>query len=218
MITTAKKKLAIFVFTISFAIPAFLAAGDKQITPEYLDTLTVEQLKALPDYRIPLNQRMNSSMLENKTAAELKLLRNSIFAQYGREFKTKYIRNYFLSRSWYKPGKFSDSMLTSNDKINVRLVQIKESENITYTDNMVMGAKKCKYFENKTDTDSQYKIEFSDDHTLKFIEVIFYYGEEEVYEYNGAWRISNGNIEFKKSENDNWRQLHFLIPSRQCFP
>ena len=217
MYNNSKKKITLFIIAISISIPAFIVAGDERLTKEYLESQTFEKLKKLPDYRIPLNKYMDVEILENKNEIELRLLRNSIYAQYGREFKTKYIKNYFFSRTWYKPGNFTDSMLTSIDKINVQLVQIKESESTTYTDSMVVGAKNCKYFEFRTDQDSQHKIEFYKDHTLKYTEVNLCYGEEEVYEYDGLWRISNGIIEIKKTGNDDWRQLYFLISSRKSF-
>ncbi|MES0489357.1 MAG: YARHG domain-containing protein [Leptospirales bacterium] len=214
---TQKKKNPFIVFVIFITISACLVAGEKRLTKEYLETQSAEKLKKLPDYRITLNQHMNTTILKNKNAVELSLYRNSIYAQYGREFKTKSIRNYFFSRAWYKPAKFSDSMLTPIDKINVRLVQIKETENVSYTDAMVIAAKTCNYFESRTDEKSQHKIEFFKDHTLKYTEVILFYGEEEVYEFDGTWRIAHGIIEVKKASQDSWRQLYFLISSRKCF-
>ena len=60
---------------------------------------------------------------------QLPLVRNEIFARYGREFKTDAIRKHFESQAWYQADpKYSDSVLTANDKHNAALIKSFEAE------------------------------------------------------------------------------------------
>ena len=58
---------------------------------------------------------------ETKTPAELRLLRNEVFARHGRTFKSADLQGYFSKQPWYKPDpKFSEAVL---DKAERALVQ-----------------------------------------------------------------------------------------------
>lgn len=61
--------------------------------------------------------------------AELRLLRNEVFAQYGRPFSSADLQAHFGKTSWYKadPG-FDESRLTAHDKANVALLQSLEGD------------------------------------------------------------------------------------------
>lgn len=52
-----------------------------------------------------------------KSPAQLRILRNTIFAQYGRTFKDAKLQAHFDKQWWYKPNSaYNDSMLTEDDK------------------------------------------------------------------------------------------------------
>ncbi|PJZ70843.1 hypothetical protein CH373_06120 [Leptospira perolatii] len=52
------------------------------------------------------------------------LIKNTIVAQYGREFKTPYIREHFQKCTWYKPQHAEvSSMLNETDKANLALLE-----------------------------------------------------------------------------------------------
>lgn len=62
--------------------------------------------------------------IRNKSKWQLKIMRNEIYARYGYIFKTKDMRNYFNSQSWYNPV-YSDvsGQLTSLEKRNVAFIK-----------------------------------------------------------------------------------------------
>ena len=76
---------------------------------------------------------LTDSDLSGLSLAEIKRLRNTIFARHGRIFQTPELNNYFASRPWYKPrDNYSDGDLTANDRANIRV--------ITATENRLGGA------------------------------------------------------------------------------
>jgi serine/threonine-protein kinase len=64
--------------------------------------------------------------LVGKTAFELDILRNAIFAQHGRRFNDEALQAYFNSRPWYQPlyipSQFPDSLLSELEKDNVQFI------------------------------------------------------------------------------------------------
>jgi len=58
----------------------------------------------------------------------LKLLRNSIYARYGMEFKSSDLDNFFKSQIWYKRNKnFNTNFLTDIQKRNIEIIKIVET-------------------------------------------------------------------------------------------
>lgn len=59
--------------------------------------------------------------------AELRTLRNTVFARHGRVFQTQELNDHFKSRSWYTPNSdYSDEFLTLIDSENVNLIRTAE--------------------------------------------------------------------------------------------
>lgn len=55
--------------------------------------------------------------LSRLSPSELRILRNTVFAQYGRQFNAPDLQNYFSKQWWYEPDPaYSDGMLTAEDK------------------------------------------------------------------------------------------------------
>jgi len=70
-------------------------------------------------YKLELPKR---SVVQNNIdlLSEIQLVRNEIFARYGREFKTDKYNIYFSKYDWYKINKqYSDSLLTKNDQRDI---------------------------------------------------------------------------------------------------
>jgi hypothetical protein len=67
--------------------------------------------------------------LRGKSAWELTLMRNEIYARHGRSFKDSELRAYFKSRAWYRedPG-FSDARLTEREKRNASFIMKYQQE------------------------------------------------------------------------------------------
>jgi eukaryotic-like serine/threonine-protein kinase len=55
--------------------------------------------------------------------AELRVLRNTVFARHGRTFESPGLQRFFNSRKWYKTNaNYSDELLTDIDRVNLRLI------------------------------------------------------------------------------------------------
>ncbi len=69
------------------------------------------------------NQLYLDSDLADKSAKELRILRNEIFAKHGYIFKSEDLRKHFSQQDWYEPLYDNvDSLLTENDKLNIQLI------------------------------------------------------------------------------------------------
>ena len=66
----------------------------------------------------------NPPSLKNISPSELRRLRNSIYAQYGRIFKDPELQHYFNQQWWYEPNSnYSDSLLSKEDKEVLKMLQ-----------------------------------------------------------------------------------------------
>lgn len=75
-------------------------------------------------YPIINNFNEEQKKLETMSQQELRLLRNTIYAQYGRRFDSLDLQNYFNQQWWYQPNpNYSDTMLTKEDKQAITLIQ-----------------------------------------------------------------------------------------------
>lgn len=79
-------------------------------------------------YRVVIPIINKSMELNNLTKEKLRLLRNSIFAQYGREFKDPALQQYFSEQWWYEPNAdYNDTLLSKEDKEALALIAKEES-------------------------------------------------------------------------------------------
>jgi hypothetical protein len=85
----------------------------------------------------PPERKLTQSELENKSISELWMLRNSIFAKYGRTFETYELHALFMKQSWYKPSEnYEQSDLSDIDLFNIDLLinqenKLRESDYLT---------------------------------------------------------------------------------------
>jgi hypothetical protein len=87
-----------------------------------IETMSAEKMRQLPNLRLKLGVALQVEDLSAYSPIELKVLRNSIFAQYGLRFKTDWLQRYFASRPWYRPkADFSYAVVTAVDTENAKL-------------------------------------------------------------------------------------------------
>jgi hypothetical protein len=61
--------------------------------------------------------------LDGRTLRELTLMRNTIYARAGHQFRKKWLRDYFTAQAWYKPlAKDDDRKVTALDRKNATLI------------------------------------------------------------------------------------------------
>lgn len=83
------------------------------------------------DYPEASMRYLTAADLNDKSAWQLKVMRNEIFARYGYQFKSRSMQDHFSPQPWYQP-KFDDSaylykeMLTPIEKDNIKLIQTHE--------------------------------------------------------------------------------------------
>lgn len=56
------------------------------------------------------------------SSSELRIMRNEIYARHGYIFKSKDLRNYFLSQGWYEPMTY-DVVLSTIEQYNVNFIR-----------------------------------------------------------------------------------------------
>ncbi|HKW08790.1 MAG TPA: YARHG domain-containing protein [Gemmatimonadaceae bacterium] len=72
---------------------------------------------------------LSESMLANLPIAELRLLRNEIYARHGRRFQTTWLAETFRQQPWYTPrADFSDGNLSAVDSANIKLITSREQQ------------------------------------------------------------------------------------------
>ena len=98
-----------------------------------------QQLHAQGKYQVASQRELTAADLQGKSSAELKIMRNEIFARYGYVFKTKDMKEYFGSQPWYRPSVADvTSKLTALEKKNVELIKRFEG-GATHTGNGILG-------------------------------------------------------------------------------
>ncbi|MEL6250943.1 MAG: YARHG domain-containing protein [Bacteroidota bacterium] len=80
-----------------------------------------------------LDQRIfTQDMLKKYSAAELRILRNSIFARHGYRFKSPDLQSHFQTQKWYKESGITQAAILKElnpiEKVNIQLIQ--EMENL----------------------------------------------------------------------------------------
>jgi serine/threonine-protein kinase len=96
------------------------AEGNANAAPTSEDAEAVQRAER----KVVAGTPLTKSDLAGLSAAQLRLLRNAVYARYGRTFQSPDLQNYFQSRPWYHPrSDYSDQMLTANDRANADLIK-----------------------------------------------------------------------------------------------
>jgi hypothetical protein len=83
----------------------------------------VQQASADPPRPLYYDRALKPADLEGRTLRELALMRNSIYARAGHQFRKKWLRDYFTAQPWYKPlAKDDNSKVTKTDRANASLI------------------------------------------------------------------------------------------------
>jgi hypothetical protein len=76
-----------------------------------------------------LDRVLSLGELRQLSLRDLRLLRNTIYARRGREFKSEILRDHFKGMEWYQPrSDYSDKLLSANDTRNIALIRTVENE------------------------------------------------------------------------------------------
>ena len=71
-----------------------------------------------------LDSKLTAEDLRNLDKAQLRLMRNAVYARHGRTFKSVDLQSLWECYTWYKKNpNYSDSLLTDIDKYNIELIQ-----------------------------------------------------------------------------------------------
>ncbi|PGL66762.1 YARHG domain-containing protein [Bacillus sp. AFS055030] len=80
------------------------------------------------EFILPMSniRKLTLGEIEYLKKDELRRARNEIYARHGYIFKTKDMRNYFLTKSWYSPDVTYDGKLSEIETYNVNLIKARE--------------------------------------------------------------------------------------------
>ncbi len=71
-----------------------------------------------------LDRLLTLEELGDLSRRDLRILRNTVYARHGREFKSAVLQQWFSDKAWYRPDPdFDESQLSSIDKKNIRLIR-----------------------------------------------------------------------------------------------
>lgn len=139
---------------LAVLLPLAAAAAPKAVTQRLLLRYIAERrMHELPDSRVPLKQPLKVATIRERTLTELTLLRESIHAQLGREYKEAWMQAYFDSRPWYKKGGYSARKLTETDLANVGIIKLYENmliEEDVEREAKILAAGQCNHRISKT--------------------------------------------------------------------
>jgi len=115
--------------------PDFKASELSAIERQNLDTIALAETKqnkrTLSFGMMNLFQStpLTEQMLQHLPIAELRLLRNEIYARHGRRFQTPWLADVFRQEPWYTPrADYSDADLSAVDSANIKLIANREEQ------------------------------------------------------------------------------------------
>src|SRR5574341_2151254 len=83
-----------------------------------------EHLSKVEGFIVSPDRVITESELQGRSKAELRVMRNEVYAHHGRVFQSSDLHDYFTQKPWYRQNPaYSDSLLTEVDKENVRVIQ-----------------------------------------------------------------------------------------------
>ena len=119
-------------------IAVFLGAYFLLRSKNNVEREVVEELYSVPEsvaeerfqytiedmYYLCSERHINSMDIKHFTKAELRIIRNQIYAKYGYKFKSKDLQEYFGQQHWYVP-RYNDvsNRLTTIERDNVDFIQ-----------------------------------------------------------------------------------------------
>jgi hypothetical protein len=81
------------------------------------------RIASASDGQLYYARALTSADLKGRTLRELALMRNTIYARAGHQFRKKWLRDYFTAQAWYKPlAKDDNTKVTALDRANAALI------------------------------------------------------------------------------------------------
>lgn len=115
--------------------PQFDARELSTIERQNVDTITLamtrQQGRTLSPGMMHLfrTNPLSDKMLDGVAIADLRLLRNEVYARHGRIFQTAWLGDFFRNFPWYQPRPdYSDSELSPVERANVALITSREKQ------------------------------------------------------------------------------------------
>ena len=115
--------------------PDFEASELSPTERQNLDTIAVAQMRqnkrsvSFGMMNLFQSTPLTEGMLDHVPIAELRLLRNEIYARRGRRFQTQWIADAFRQEPWYTPrASYTDADLTGVDSANIKLITNREEQ------------------------------------------------------------------------------------------
>jgi serine/threonine-protein kinase len=90
-------------FTASPPAQPLITKPQTIATPKFTPAPITQSISTPSDYSWLSQRLVTDADLDGKDGFELDIMRNSIFARYGRKFDTPGIQDYFNKQSWYSP-------------------------------------------------------------------------------------------------------------------
>ena len=108
----------------------------------------------------PTQELIPEYLLHGKSASELRLMRNEIFARYGYIFKSEDLARHFSNKKWYQPTESNvDAMLTPTDKKNIeRILQFEKQSQPTVLTDLSLEDSYIRSFQNEKTGHKVYRI------------------------------------------------------------
>jgi serine/threonine protein kinase/ketosteroid isomerase-like protein len=93
-------------------------------------TIVVSEQMQRAEQKIVAGTALKGEDLKGLTQQQLRLLRNAVFARYGRIFDAGELQQYFQTRPWYRARRdFNERSLNSTDRANADLIKAYEDNN-----------------------------------------------------------------------------------------
>lgn len=112
------------------------AKNNLPVSPEASPSNT---LASTPKYLFLSARQVTDADLSGKTALELDIMRNEIYARYGRRFDRQDLQNYFNNQPWYRPAyspqNFPDNLLSSLEQENAAYILTYQKRNSLFSTN-----------------------------------------------------------------------------------
>lgn len=156
------------------------------------------------------NRKLSLEEIIVKDTEELGLLRNEIFARYGRQFKTAKYDESFRKKKWYViRDNYTDSMLTDTDQENVQLILSLERPKKTEAQYRALILQNINYSNSEiTLTFSDERRVLKEDQAMREDEYLaFYASEPREWHIAGDWVLVSGMDNYM--ENGMW-QAYYL--------
>jgi hypothetical protein len=101
--------------------PAQQPAPEKQ---EGSPAAIPDHLNQVEGYLTPADRVVTAAELRDRSKAELRVMRNEVYAHHGKVFQDAELHTYFSKKSWYRQNPaYTDGLLTDVDKENARVIQ-----------------------------------------------------------------------------------------------